>query len=146
MDSSLSLPVGDRTYVVPSPPAGVGLALQAAWVIQASRRAGKTPPAYAVERYARYDDGTHELDQDALGPAWDAMIADGVDLVTLRRAAMAAYTWICTGNSAAALTYFGGEAETASGPKASTTTAAATTTKRRASTTGTTSRKAKSTG
>ncbi|WP_164745269.1 DUF7426 family protein [Georgenia faecalis] len=141
-ENTLTLQVAGAPYEVPSPPAAIGLALQASYVIARARRAQKPPPAYALERMARYDDGASDLDEDSLGPAWQQMIDAGVPIHDLRRAAQAAYTWIVTGSEAAAQAVMGGGASgEAKGPGPSTSTGAASTTKRRASTSGTTSRR-----
>lgn len=147
MTEHLTLPVNGKDYTVPSPPARVGLALQASHVIRQAVREKREIPPYAVERAARYDDMTHSLDEDSLGPAWEQMIADDVPLSELRLAAAAAYVWIVTGNAESARAVMTGEpVGGGSGPKASTTTAAASTTKPPASTSGTTSRRKKSKG
>lgn len=146
MTSSLTLPVNGKDYTIPSPPARIGLALQASYAITQARRNGQDPPPYAVERAARYDDMTTAMDEDCLGPAWEQMIDDDVPLDDLRRAATAAYTWIVTGSESAARTVMDPTAPREggrSGPKASTTTAEASTTRKRSSTSGTTSRKGK---
>lgn len=146
MTSTLVLHAAGKDYTIPSPPARVGLALQASYAITQARRAGQEPPPYAVERAKLYDNLATGMDQDSLGPAWEQMIADDVPLDELRKAAAAAYTWIVTGSESAAHIVMGMKApgqEGGSGPKASTTTAAAGTTRKRASTSGTTSRKGK---
>ena len=144
-DPVLTLRVEGRAYEVPSPPAAVGLALQASWVVAKARRAGKEPPQYAVARCVHYDDGTRDLDEDALGPAFDRMVEDGVPITTLRRAALAAYIWIATGSERSALMVWDGEQSEGGDPKGkgSTRTAAASSTRRRGSTNGTTSRRKK---
>ena len=145
----LTLRVEGGAYEVPSPPAAVGLAIQASWVVAKARRAGKEPPQYAVARCARYDDGTRDLDEDALGPAFGRMVEDGVSITTLRRAALAAYIWIATGSERDALTLWDGvpsRGEEGGGDpkgKGSTRTGGAGSTRRRASTSGTTSRRKK---
>lgn len=150
MTDTLTLPVAGKDYTIPSPPARVGLALQASFVIAQARRQGIDAPPYAVERAARYDDMTSTLDEDSLGPAWDAMIEDDVPVAALRRAARAAYTWIVTGNESVAHAINGENEQPAEGvgdtdPKAgSTGTGGAGTTRKRGSTSGTTSRSKKS--
>ena len=145
MTSSLVLHVAGKDYSIPSPPARVGLALQASYAITQAKRQGQPPPPYAVERAARYDDMTTAMDEDCLGPAWEQMIADDVPLDDLRRASAAAYTWVVTGSERAARIVMGEDVgeEVGSGPKASTTTGEDGTTRKRSSTSGTTSRKGK---
>ncbi|WP_122262233.1 DUF7426 family protein [Ornithinimicrobium cerasi] len=140
MSDTFDLPVAGRTYTIASPPARVGLAQAAAFTIAAAKRKGTPPPPYAVDRYtARYGTGQHEMDQDALGDAWEAM-QDDLTLPDLKRAAAAAHIWIVTGSERAALAVLGLDLEEGgSGPKASTTTDEAPTTPPPASTSGTTS-------
>lgn len=142
MTSSLTLEVSGKSYTIPSPPARIGLALQAAYVISQARRAKIDPPVFALERAARYDDLSHTLDEDALGPAWDVMVEDDVSLDDLRRAARAAFAWVVTGSETAARLIMSPETpsgEVASGPKASTTTDGAPTIPRPDSSSSTTS-------
>lgn len=124
MSSHLTLTVDGRDYVVPSPPARIGLALQASYTIAQARRLKVDPPAYALARASLYDDLTSSLDEDALGPAWDEMVDADVSLADLRRASQAAYVWIVTGSESAAHAIMSGGAveDGGSGPKVSTTT------------------------
>lgn len=101
-ESTLTLEVAGRSYEVPQPTARVGLALQASWAVTHALRLKRTPPPYAVERMARYDSQESDIDEDSLGPVWDQMIEDEIGVLDLRRAAMAAYTWICTGKESIA--------------------------------------------
>lgn len=118
-ESKLELAVAGRTYAVPQPPARIGLALQASWVVAHARRAGATLPPYALERMERYDTGAADIDEDALGPVWEQMVSDDVGIQDLRRAALAAYVWICTGSEDAAHKILDPDTEgTDSGPKA----------------------------
>lgn len=152
-NTSLTLPVGDTTYTVVSPPAVVGLAVRAVETIRRARKAGKTPPAHAVDRAARYDGDAEDMQADLLGLAGERMVADGVPIGVYDAAFAAAYQWVITGRDDVALKAFEvmttpaaveddeslGEAGTAS-----TSTGEATTTKRPASTSGTRSRRSKS--
>ncbi|WP_130012137.1 DUF7426 family protein [Serinicoccus sediminis] len=144
MSNTLTLPVAGREYVIPQPPARVGLAQVAAFTISRCRRQNIDPPAYAVERWqARYGTREHDMDEDALGPvAWERM-QDELTMVDLKRAAAAAHIWIATGSERAALLILdptryleqdGGEDEA---PKASTSADAASTTPTPDSTSGT---------
>ncbi|WP_181010098.1 DUF7426 family protein [Ornithinimicrobium sufpigmenti] len=148
MSDTLTLTVNGQDFTIYSPPAKVGLALQASYVITLAKRKQTDPPAYALERAARYDTFDRSLDEDALSgtspdgvTAWDAMLEADVPLSELRKAARAAYVWIVTGSDTAARAVMDPDTprqETGSG-KASTTTAEATTTPPPDSTTGTTS-------
>ncbi len=118
-ESTLKLEVAGRTYMVPQPSARVGLALQASWTVSLARRGNRTPPPYAVERMARYDNQESDIDEDSLGPVWEQMVEDDVSIQDLRRAAWAAYAWICTGSEATAQKVLNPDAEVGDvGPKA----------------------------
>lgn len=151
--ASLTLPVGDTTYTVVSPPAAVGLAVRAVETIRRARKAGKTPPTHAVDRAARYDGDAEDMQADLLGAAGEQMVADGVPTLVYDAAFAATYQWVVGGSTDAARRVFdtlitavapvegdaAGEAE-----PASTSTAEATTTPRPASTSGTRPRRSKS--
>lgn len=140
MSDTLTLSVAGHEYVIPQPSARVGLAQVASFTIAMCRRAKTDPPAYAVERFqARYGSAEHDMDQDALGPAWEEM-QDELTLPQVKRAAMAAHVWIATGSERAARAMLDDDGSGGDDPKAGTTTAAAPTTKKRASGTGTKSR------
>ncbi|MBD5787107.1 hypothetical protein IF650_13045 [Cellulosimicrobium terreum] len=147
LSPSLDLPVAGKVYHVPSPPALVGLRLQAAWAVTMARRTGSPAKDQHLQLLAE-DTGT-SLEQDALGPVYDEMVADGVSVDVLNHAGMTAYLWVVSGESAAR-TYWAaplGKALTRPlPPAASTSTGAASTTRRPASSSGTTSRRRKRSG
>lgn len=127
MTDTLILSVAGHDYVIPQPPARVGLAQSAAFTIASCRRREVEPPEYAVARFEdRYGQGLHEMDEDALGPdVWDRA-QDELTLPDVKRAAMAAHIWIVTGSERAALAVLNPEQadDTVEGdgdPKASTT-------------------------
>lgn len=96
---TLDLPVAGKVYRVPSPPAAVGLRLQASFAVSAARRAQVEPRRRHVALLV--DDPETSLEQDALGPVYGEMLADGVNLETINHAGMTAYLWIVAGESAA---------------------------------------------
>lgn len=104
----LKLPVGGKTYEVPSPPALVGLRLQAAFAVSNSRVAGVEPKAKWVALLT--EDTSTSLEEDALGPVYQEMIADGVDIDTLNHAGMTAYLWVVAGTGAAMANWYRGKA------------------------------------
>lgn len=136
---TLDLPVAGKTYTVPSPPAAVGLRLQASFAVAAARRAGTQPLQRHLARLV--DDPETSVEQDALGPVWDEMLADGVPTEALSHAGMTAYLWVVAGRTAAQR-YWAAPLGEANRPdrSTSTSTAEAPTTKPRASTSGTRSR------
>lgn len=99
LSPTLDLPVAGKTYRVPSPPAAVGLRLQAAFAVTNARRAGVDAKARWVQLLN--DDTTTSLEQDALGPVYDEMLADGLTIEQLNHAGMTAYLWIVAGDDAA---------------------------------------------
>lgn len=136
LSPTLDLPVAGKVYSVPSPPAAVGLRLQASFAVSASRRAGQQPKQRHLARMV--DDPATSLEQDSLGPVYDEMVADGVSLEALTHAGMTAYLWhVATRESA--LRYWRYPLGEASPPdrSTSTSTAEASTTKPRASSSGT---------
>lgn len=140
LSPTLDLPVAGKVYHVPSPPAAVGLRLQAAWAITNAQKANIAPREHHLKALAR-DTGT-SLEQDALGPVHDEMLADGVSIDLLNHAGMAAYLWVVAGEKAARLWWVTplGEASTPlPEPTPSTSTDEASTTPTPASTSGTTS-------
>lgn len=143
MTDTLTLRVAGHDYTIPSPPARVGLAMQAARTISLARASDRPVPTYAVERAARYEDLAHSLDEDALGPAWGQMIDADVPTTALKRAALAAFLWVSAGISAEqaqAVADRGVDGLTDGGdPKASTSTGEDATTPTPDSTSGTTS-------
>ncbi len=97
---TLDLRVAWKVYQIPSPPARVGLRLQAAFSVAAARHNGTDPkPAHA--RAVADDEWATTLEQDALGPVYDQMIADDVPLPAIQHAGMTAYLWIVAGEAAA---------------------------------------------
>lgn len=140
LSRTLDLPVAGKTYRVPSPPARVGLRLQAGWAVTAARRAGVDPKQHQV-RILATDDGSTSLEQDALGPVYDEMLADGVTVETITHAGMTAYLWIVAGERAARAWWvapLGEASRPLRDPSTSTSTGEASTTPTPASTSGTT--------
>ena len=137
---TLDLPVAGKVYKVPSPPAAVGLKLQAAWAVSAALQAGRKPRDRHVALVAE-DDGT-TLEQKALGPVHDEMLADGVSIEQLNHAGMTAYLWVVAGERAARAWWVapsGEDHRPLPDPSTSTSTGEASTTPAPASTSGTTS-------
>lgn len=147
LSPTLDLPVAGKVYHVPSPPALVGLRLQAAWAVTHARRAGTTPKSRYMQLLAD-DDGATTLEQDALGPVHDEMLADGVSVDVLNHAGFTAYLWAVAGEQAARAYWAAplGKALTRPLPSTSTSTGAASTTRSRASSSGTRSRRSSKRG
>jgi hypothetical protein len=88
-DPTLDLPVGDKTYSVPSCDAPTGL-----WVTGMMTGAAEEP----VELD---DDDERNLYQRVLGPVYDEMLADGVPWPAFKRVGSAVLLWIAFGEGAA---------------------------------------------
>ncbi|WP_454044407.1 DUF7426 family protein [Cellulosimicrobium sp. Marseille-Q8652] len=100
LSPSLDLRVAGKVYSIPSPPARVGLRLQAAFAVASARHTGTDPkPAHA--KAVADDEWETTLEQDALGPVYDEMLTDGVPLTAIQHAGMTAYLWIVAGETAA---------------------------------------------
>lgn len=100
LSPNLDLRVAGKVYSIPSPPARVGLRLQAAFAVAAARQSGADPkPAHA--RAVADDEWATTLEQDALGPVYAEMMADDVPLPAIQHAGMTAYLWIVAGEAAA---------------------------------------------
>jgi hypothetical protein len=96
LDSTLALPVGDKTYTVPAPSAATGLRVQA--IMQAAATAadgGKVDEAILADAAER------DMYADVLGTAHAEMVADGVDWPTLKHCAVTAMVWIVQSKDAA---------------------------------------------
>ena len=138
LSPTLDLTLAGKTYQVPSPPAAVGLRLQAAFAVTAARRAGRPPKQRHLKLLV--DDPATSMEQDSLGPVYDQLLADEVSFEALTHAGMTAYLWHVSGREAA-LRYWRyplGEALTPD-RSTSTSTAEASTTKPPSSGSGTTS-------
>ncbi|GGM65220.1 hypothetical protein GCM10012275_39730 [Longimycelium tulufanense] len=141
LDPGLPLPINGKTYVVPPPDAQTGLRLQrlaehAAKVAQAAE-SGEPLDAVALD-----DDDEIDLYRDALGSAYDEMLADQVPWPALKIAGITAWLDAAVSRDAAE-TYWhaAGNPERAAGSRA--TRAAARSTRRPASASGTTPRRRK---
>lgn len=90
-DPDLVLPIGGKAYRVPPPSAVVGLRLQALQALAVARARGEKLGA-ADRARLRMDDGAEvDLHRDALGPVYDELLADGVNIEYLRHAGTTAY-------------------------------------------------------
>ncbi|MET9690139.1 hypothetical protein ABZY81_16955 [Streptomyces sp. NPDC006514] len=96
LDESIELPVAGRLYTVPAPSAEIGLRTQS--LIHAAAVAADGGRA---DEQVLGDAAEHNLYRDVLGPAHDAMIADGVMWPTLKHAAITAMVWIAQDKAAA---------------------------------------------
>ena len=152
----LLLTIAGRAYSVPPPSAQVGLwceriAATAGQVRQATTDAEMAAVAERVEQLPTLP-GDATFPERVLGTAYPAMVADGVDHIRLRIAAMTAFLWIVGGDEAAERFWSSGGRPEALGPdnradrRASTTTAGAPTTRQPGSTSGTSPRNTSSRG
>jgi hypothetical protein len=96
LDSTLALPVGDKTYTVPAPSAATGLLVQA--IMQAAATAAD---GGQVDEAILADAAERDMYADVLGTAHAEMVADGVDWPTLKHSAVTAMVWIVQNKDAA---------------------------------------------
>lgn len=151
LDPTLRLPIGGKEYVIPAPSASAGLRLEALLALGVAARNGVELSKQDKAALRLDDDQEIDLYRDALGTAYDEMVADGVSLPELQHAGATAFIKWTQGEAAAEAFWESG----GKGPAApatlnraarralaatSTGTAAATTTKRPARGSGTTSR------
>ncbi|MBP8532353.1 hypothetical protein [Streptomyces sp. MK37H] len=91
-DDTLTLPIGDREYVIPSPSAEDGLRVQRITTLAARLQSG----GEAVDTTLLDDEEEIDLFQLCLGPVYDELLAE-VDWVQLRHAGLTAMFWIVSG-------------------------------------------------
>ncbi|MEU3710486.1 DUF7426 family protein [Streptomyces catenulae] len=96
LNDGLHLPIGERTYTVPAPSAETGLRVQA--IINAAAVAADGGEA---DEQVLADAAERDLYRDALGAAYDEMIADGVTWPELKHCAITAMVWIAQDTEAA---------------------------------------------
>jgi hypothetical protein len=92
-DDALELPVGGKTYRVPSPSAEDGLRVQTITTLAARLLSG----GEAIDTEALDDDEERDLFQLSLGPVYDELLADGVSWSALRHVGLTAMFWITNG-------------------------------------------------
>lgn len=148
LDPTLPLPIAGTVYEVPAVDAETGLRLQALWEAGVAASQGED-----VHGSAELDDlAERDLYRDALGPAFEQMVAARVPWPWVKHAAQTAFVWNTAGRDAALAHWRSpgkrqarkqpGDHKPATGKRAaSKRTAAASKTRARASTAGTTSRK-----
>lgn len=92
-DGALRLPINGKQYVVTPPSAADGLLLEAMKSMSEAVRAGKqVPPAHQAAVLAATETHEHlDMHRLALGPAYDEMIADGVNYMMLKHAGLTAF-------------------------------------------------------
>ncbi|WP_424533630.1 DUF7426 family protein [Sphaerisporangium viridialbum] len=145
-DSSLKLPVGGKTYVIPAPDAEVGLLCQR--LMNASIAAGSGQPvegeAEELNQLAAVvlsDDEERNLYKRILGPVYDQLFADKVDWPKIQHVGATALIWVAAGKDAAAKYWAADDSGEAPAPNRATrraTAAAAKSTRSRGSATTTT--------
>jgi hypothetical protein len=93
------LPIRGKTYYVPPPPAKEGLWLQS--LVDAGEAMVLAGGITAAQKQVLGDDEERSMYQIALGPAWDEMVADGVDWPILKHAGLVATVYWTRGPEAA---------------------------------------------
>lgn len=116
-DSTLKLPIGGKSYVIPSPDAELGLRCQV--IADISRKASIGMPVTDAERAMMTvsDDQEESWFARTMGPAYEEMLTDGVDWVKIRHAAGTVFIWITQGQSSAER-YWGSNRPEGRAPKA----------------------------
>lgn len=144
LDPTLRLPIGGKQYVVPAPTARVGLRLEALLAVAVATNAGTELPDRFKD--ALQVDEPVDLVKDALGPAYDEMVDDGLSLPLIRHAGQTAFRHWTSGPAAGAAYWAaaGAAADAEGKGSTSTSTAEATSTPPQASTSGTTSHRTSS--
>lgn len=98
-DDTLTLPIGGVDYVIPSPSAELGLAVEALVM-----RGGRITDADLV---LLSDDEERDLYGRLLGSAWDAMLADKVAWSRMQHAGKTTMIWVAMGQEAAERAWLG---------------------------------------
>ncbi|MCD0446458.1 hypothetical protein LO763_22845 [Glycomyces sp. A-F 0318] len=101
--AALPLPISGTVYTVPSPPAGVGLRVQAFMqeLLAAQAQAIKDNGEIDFDQEVLDDAAELDLYRDVLGTALEAMEADGVPIEAVKHAALTAIVWVAFDEAAA---------------------------------------------
>lgn len=89
-DDSLTLTIGGKKYVIPSPEFEVGAKMKRQFELGIKILSGEEPP----ESGDLDDDEERDLYEQTLGPAYAQMHADGVNWQKRKRAGQTAFYWI----------------------------------------------------
>lgn len=100
-DSTLPLPIGGKTYSIPSPPAAVGLRCQVMYSVMRRRAQGLDISEADLEMITMTDEEERGWHRTLLGPVYDELVADDVAWAKIQRVNATAFTWITQGKSAA---------------------------------------------
>lgn len=94
--AALKLPIAGTVYEIPSPPAGVGLRVQAFMqeLLAAQAQALKDNGEIDFDQEILDDAAELDLYRDVLGPALEAMETDGVSIEAVKHVALTAIVWI----------------------------------------------------
>lgn len=107
--ASLTLPIDGTDYTIQSPPAGVGLRVQAfmAELMAAQSKAASGGGEVDFDQEVLDDAAELDLYRDVLGSALEAMEADGVSIAAVKHAALTAIVWIAFDEATAARVWEG---------------------------------------
>ncbi|WP_066360254.1 DUF7426 family protein [Herbidospora mongoliensis] len=135
-DGSLKLPIGGKTYRIPSPDGETGLKIQRWYDALFKATKDRTDS----DRQVLADADENDLYAQALGPVKAELLADDVDWEKIKHVALTAVVWIASSDASAAK-FWARPGKQEKTPTPSSTrkpsTAAASKTRRRASTSGT---------
>jgi hypothetical protein len=106
--ASLTLPISGTSYEISSPPAGVGLRVQAFMQeLMAAQAASAKGGDIDFDQEVLDDAAELDLYRDVLGSALEAMEADGVSIEAVKHAALTAIVWIAFDEATAARVWEG---------------------------------------
>lgn len=100
-DSSLRLPVGGTTYVVPSPDAATGLYAQRLFQIFVNARTDRKVAEEDLAKLQLEDGEERDLYMRLLGPVYQQMVDDGVQWEKLKFCGTTALMWVAVSLQAA---------------------------------------------
>lgn len=91
---TLDLPIGEKIYSVPSPPATLGLWCQRVFGAGVGIANGESPDKIPNMPQFFDDDEERALYERLLGPVWTQLSDDGVNWERIRLVGMTAFIWI----------------------------------------------------
>lgn len=100
-DPTLPLPIGGKTYTIPSPSADVGIRCQRMFSLMRRAAQGHTLTADEAASLRFDDEDERTWHRTLLGPIYDELVADDVPWAKIQRVSSTAFTWITQGKSAA---------------------------------------------
>jgi hypothetical protein len=109
-DDALDIPLGGKTYHIPSPDARTGLYLEAAMNLSAKAAAGEELSDEDAASIQLDDGEERDLYRRVLGGVFDELVADDVSWARIQRIGRYALIWFTMGPEAAERSITQGEA------------------------------------